>query len=1611
MKSNKLWGRILCSVLSVSMLTSALSFQAFADPLDGADSDVLSQALAVARSNYSEASYLALQDAITAGDAEGIAQAIDGLKDADARQRLEDLVTLVKEKNIGRSYDPTADDQSIVTDESLKALDQEVKSAESLLAQDGATDYQLNQAYTALDTRLLNLTRLSQAKLEAKLSEVKAMSSEGHDAAGWQVLQDQIAAAEAVAADSETSTFRQEQQVRMLDCAVASLQLYDLINTAVAIEQGDYSAATYTSLQDAIRVAKNNVSYSEQSTADKILSYVEKLQAAIDALSTENPVDKSALTDKIAEAKAIAADGYTANSFAYLTQIIELSEAVASDPDKSLTSSEVSKQTTMLKNAVSSLKTPDFEVNCDALFERVLEALPIEQGEYTDSTYKVLKTAITNAQSKLADAKLTQEKADAALEQLDNGIAGLMTLPQKLVADYEQAKAFQQGSYSDLAYSVLQTAANNAEAVVREIQAGAIPSQEEIKYHSTCLANCLSTAMLNNRTNYSNYQAQFDALDASDYSATSYEALQVLLQKIRTVLENPETTSSSSYEEESTMALSTAIYRLKTFFSENGYLAKATHLSDGTYQVNVNIQNADSPENVSMADSVLNHTAVVNIEGDKMTVYVSVNTLDFGGMGLMFGNLKHLYYFNSLKDFYPSVHSCDGEADILFTRSSLSTDTITGAEGFQSYVTAPDLFRATLPYSDSGDVYVQVNVDMMEGLGMSLREGILRFDLANAVPTIFNVDLKVALANATQLSRDNYTPASFTTLQQEITKAQAIYASDASTQEQIDAATAALNDSISSLQEIADKTALNSKLVEAKAIQQGDYTSDSYAELQRVIALSDAVAANLNATAQQVSEAIASLDAAIAGLKTNQNQSTLPNGTYTLPVKLSKLNGDTSMAAGAVKETALLQVKDGKETLTLTFQPMELASFGSTGHLLNGRVFPTFEDYNAYLKDYSNYENYTTAGVVESSYTDLVFGSTTGETMQYPEKVSIPVPTGETYNGKDGFLLFVIVDAMKVFNPGSAVPGAAEVLVKLDYDNAEPVQQPTVDKTALNEALSEALGYNPEDYTVESFTNLQSAIAAAQVVADSDDATQDAVDAQVAALRQAIDALVKAEQPPVVVDKSALNAKLAEIKELDSSQYTEESWNALQSAVAAAQAVAGDPDATQDQVDAQAKALQTAVKSLVEAEQPIVVDKSVLAAKLAEISGLTASNYTAESWAGLQAAVTAAKQVAGDPDATQEQVNAQVTALEIAIANLVEQTETPLDKDNLADGIYSVNIEMIKTNRTEYSMANNAVNHTLKLEVKDGGYTATLDFKGLAIYNQFGYLSKLSYYDKGFTYDKYGNPIGTLQEATVLSHQKDENGDLIVDQYNTVDTPYPDQVSFPLVNKASYEGDYVPLQVVVPIMEAIAAGNGTQNVLMKIDWSSLQKAKEEDFEPEKPEEQSPAVDLTDSATGINVSADKGVFPEGVTLSVSQITAGADYTQAAALLQEIGKKFNLYDVAVLSSDGTSVQPNGKAQISFPIPSGTDGSLLAVYRINDDGTKTLVSGKVTNGSYVVTVNQFGRFAVVEKGSAVAGTGNAGQTTGTPKTGDTLPIASMVAVALTAGAVLLSRKRKGQ
>ena len=141
----------------------------------------------------------------------------------------------------------------------------------------------------------------------------------------------------------------------------------------------------------------------------------------------------------------------------------------------------------------------------------------------------------------------------------------------------------------------------------------------------------------------------------------------------------------------------------------------------------------------------------------------------------------------------------------------------------------------------------------------------------------------------------------------------------------------------------------------------------------------------------------------------------------------------------------------------------------------------------------------------------------------------------------------------------------------------------------------------------------------------------------------------------------------------------------------------------------------------------------------------------------------------------------------------------------------------MKVDKNTYSMSNEAINHTIKLTVKNGKYYITLNFNGLTVGQKLGYLSKLKYFTTGYTLDKYGNPQGTLADVTVDSYQKNSDGSLVSDQYGT---NYPDEVTFELIPEALNDG-YVPLQVFVPIMDAISSGTGTQPVYLKLDWSSL----------------------------------------------------------------------------------------------------------------------------------------------------------------------------------------------
>lgn len=136
-------------------------------------------------------------------------------------------------------------------------------------------------------------------------------------------------------------------------------------------------------------------------------------------------------------------------------------------------------------------------------------------------------------------------------------------------------------------------------------------------------------------------------------------------------------------------------------------------------------------------------------------------------------------------------------------------------------------------------------------------------------------------------------------------------------------------------------------------------------------------------------------------------------------------------------------------------------------------------------------------------------------------------------------------------------------------------------------------------------------------------------------------------------DTSALSAKLDEAKGKTEASYTPASFEALQTAIASAEAVLDDLDATQEAVDDQVQALQTALDGLIE-----VPDKAGLQALITQAEArLLEEGYTASSYTGLRTALEAASAVNENPEASKTMVEEQQTLLNTALEGMKEAAD------------------------------------------------------------------------------------------------------------------------------------------------------------------------------------------------------------------------------------------------------------------------------------------------------------------------------------------------------------------
>lgn len=127
-------------------------------------------------------------------------------------------------------------------------------------------------------------------------------------------------------------------------------------------------------------------------------------------------------------------------------------------------------------------------------------------------------------------------------------------------------------------------------------------------------------------------------------------------------------------------------------------------------------------------------------------------------------------------------------------------------------------------------------------------------------------------------------------------------------------------------------------------------------------------------------------------------------------------------------------------------------------------------------------------------------------------------------------------------------------------------------------------------------------------------------------------------------DKTALEAAVSEAEALNKEDYLTDSWEVMEEKLEAAKAVLDNPLATDAEVADAAQTLRDAIDALVKR-----ADKTELEAAINAAEDLREEDYTEESWMEMQEKLETAKEVMENPEATQTQADDAAKALNDAV--------------------------------------------------------------------------------------------------------------------------------------------------------------------------------------------------------------------------------------------------------------------------------------------------------------------------------------------------------------------------
>nr|WP_191995404.1 ZmpA/ZmpB/ZmpC family metallo-endopeptidase [Streptococcus sp. 1449] len=465
--------------------------------------------------------------------------------------------------------------------------------------------------------------------------------------------------------------------------------------------------------------------------------------------------------------------------------------------------------------------------------------------------------------------------------------------------------------------------------------------------------------------------------------------------------------------------------------------------------------------------------------------------------------------------------------------------------------------------------------------------------------TVDKTDLNKTIEDAKSKTKEHYSDASWTNLQNVLAEAKKVTSKPEAKQSEVNHIDEKLKSAIAGLN--TDKTELEKQLNLVNEKTQADHSTTSWNTLEESKNAAQTVKDKATSTQAQIDEATKKLKAAIDALsvdKTDLNK--------TISDAKSKTKEHYSDATWANLQTVLAEAEK------VTSNPATKQS--EVNHIdekLKAAIAGLNTDKTELEKQLADVKSKTAADYSTTSWNALEESKNVAQTVKDNNKAT-----------------------------QAQIDEAAKKLKAAITDL-------TTDKTELEKQLADAQSKTATDYSTVSWSALEEAKNAAQAVEDNATATQAQIDDAAKKLKSAIDALT--------VDKTKLQEQIKDAEIKREADYSPNTWNEFKKAEIKAKEINNQttPLPKQSKIDATTQALQDAIKAL-------AVDKTALQTAINTANSKRKEEYTTQTWKSLEDTLTAAKSVNTDKTATQSKVDEATRRLEEAIKNLVPLSAKPV---------------------------------------------------------------------------------------------------------------------------------------------------------------------------------------------------------------------------------------------------------------------------------------------------------------------------------------------------------------